>query len=280
MSEPDAAKLALDGTYRQRLLVRDDLLKRHHLDLKRRYAELHPDGAEYDAFETTAHEQIDFWEGRLVESSFIYFVQSGEHGLIKIGLSNGPMRRLPELQTGNPDELLLRHVIPGDRAVEASLHQRFEPARIRGEWFGREYLPVIAAFAGGVADRMLQAYDGSGAPPQLVGGDVRSPTEIDRIRADIERLWLAGHDIEAISRFLWLGEAEVEQQLEVMRKLSIYDVARPGGYDSREGRIVAMRAKPRRRRRRPKRTTSDGRHYWVPPDGGGLEKRSSRDATL
>lgn len=68
-------------------------------------------------------------------------MQSGEEGPIKIGISNRPQRRAPELQTGNPHELPLRHVVPGDRAMENRLHRRFEPARIRGEWFGREYLP-------------------------------------------------------------------------------------------------------------------------------------------
>jgi hypothetical protein len=252
MGEAEAAAMALDGVYRQRLRVRDDFLGRHSLDLRRSYAELRPGSAGFDVFGTAAPEQLDFWKSRLDDPTFIYFIQSGEHGPIKIGLSNGPNRRLPQLQTGNPDELLLRHVIPGDLGVERKLHQRFEPARIRGEWFGREYLPVIAAFAGGLADRMVHAYDGSGSPPRLIGGDVRAPTELDRMRKEIERLWLAGHEIPAIARFTWLNEEDVEQQLEEMRDLSIYDVRRPGGFDIREGRLVAIRSKPRRRRRRPK----------------------------
>jgi Meiotically Up-regulated Gene 113 (MUG113) protein len=251
MDESDAAALALDGNYHQRLRVRDDLFRRHRLVLERLYAELHPGGAGFGVFETIAPEQLDFWVQRLNNPTFIYFIQSGEDGPIKIGLSNRPERRVPELQTGNPRELLMRHVIPGNLAVEQQLHQRFEPARIRGEWFGREYLPVIIAFAGGLADRMVHAYDGSGVPPRLTGGDVRTAAELDRIRADIERLWLAGHDTTAIARLTWFTEEEVEQQLTEMREVGIYDVHRPGGFDIRGGRLVAYRSKwPRRRRPR------------------------------
>jgi Meiotically up-regulated gene 113 len=264
MNAHEAAALALDGTYRQRLLVRDDQLKRHHDDLRRSYTELRPNSAPFDVFDTSAPEQLDFWRSRLRDPAFIYFIQSGEHGPIKIGFSNKPTRRVPELQTGNPDELLLRHVIPGDLTVERKLHERFEPARIRGEWFGREYLPVIAAFAAGLADNMVHAYDGSGSPPRLIGGDVRTAAELDRIRAEIERLWLAGHELAAIARYMWMDEEDIALQLEEMRELSIYDVNRPGGYDIREGRLVAMRAKPRRRRSRKRPPAKDG-HLWLPP---------------
>jgi Meiotically up-regulated gene 113 len=259
MSDHEAAALALDGSYKKRLLVREDQLRGHHEDLARSYAELHPGGAAFDAFDTSAPEQLKFWTSRLRDPTFIYFIQSGEHGPIKIGYSNKPARRVPELQTGNPDELLLRHIIPGDLMVERKLHERFEPARIRGEWFGREYLPVIAAFAGGLADSMVHAYDGSGIPPRLVGGEVRAPSELDRIRGDIERLWLTGHDLATIAEFLWIDEEDIALQLAEMRELSIYDVNRPGGYDIREGRLVAMRSKPRKRWRPKRAPTKPGR---------------------
>jgi hypothetical protein len=260
MSERQAAALALDDTYYERRRVRDDLLQRHGVELRRRYAELRPSATSLDVFDTRAPEQLDFWTGRLPNSTFIYFIQSGEHGPIKIGLSDKPTRRLRQLQTGNPDELLLRHVIPGDLGGEKKLHTRFEPARIRGEWFGKDYLPVIAAFAGGVADRMVQAYDGSGAPPRLIGGDVRSDTELGSLRTEIERMWLAGHEVTEIARYLWLDQEEVEQQLGEMSGTTIYDVRRPGGYDYREGRIVPIRSKPRRRRRRLKPTPEPTQH--------------------
>jgi hypothetical protein len=224
MDEFGAARLAMGGNYRQRLRVREDLFARHAEMLERRYGELHANGPGLLDFETGADEQIEFWSEKLPDTRFVYFIQDGENGPIKIGLSNEPDKRIGKLQTGNPRELFLRHVIPGDRAVEHQLHDRFEPARVRGEWFGREYLPVIVAFAGGMAHRMLESYDGSGQPPRLIGGDVRSRSELDRIRADIERLVLAGHDRRTIAELTWLDENDVHDQLREMRKLGTYDL--------------------------------------------------------
>lgn len=249
MREDDAARLAMDGNYWQRRRVRQDMLHRNALVLRRRYAELHPAGVASNVFDTQAPDQLKFWRSRLTSPEYVYFIQSGPDGPVKIGLSNKPERRINQLQTGNPDELVMRHVIPGSLEVEQRLHQRFEPARIRGEWFGREYLPVILAFAGGLADRMLHAYDGSGNPPILVGGDVRTEQEIDRIRRDIERLWLVGHDVEAIAEFTWLEPGEVEQQLEQMRQSPIWDVQTRGGVWWYRGRVVAHGPQPRGRRR-------------------------------
>jgi hypothetical protein len=224
MDEFDAARLAMDGNYRQRLRVREDLFARHADMLERRYRELHPNRPGLTEFDTGADDQIEFWATNLPDTRFVYFIQDGENGPVKIGLSNEPDKRISKLQTGNPRELFLRHVIPGDRAVENQLHKRFEPARIRGEWFGREYLPVIVAFAGGLANRMLENYDGSRQAPRLIGGDVRSPTELDRIRADIERLVVAGHDHKTIAELTWLDEREIQTQVREMRKAGIYDL--------------------------------------------------------
>jgi Meiotically up-regulated gene 113 len=155
--------------------------------------ELDPSSTRHSLFDTQAPEQIEFWNENLPKSDFIYFIQSGVSGPVKIGLSKTPVQRVSKLQTGNPRDLILRHVIPGDRGVESELHDRFKPARIRGEWFGRAYLSVILTFAAGLADEMVQAYDGSGNVPRLTHGEVRTASEIERIRQDIERLRRDGH---------------------------------------------------------------------------------------
>jgi hypothetical protein len=243
----------LDGNLRQRRRVRADLLKRHRLDLERRYAELNPSGAGFGVFNTTAPEQRDFWTSRLEDPTFIYFIQSGEDGPIKIGFSNRPDRRLPELQTAIPRNSYCATSSPATRLSSVSYTRASNQREIRGEWFGREYLPLIITFAGGLADRMLQTYDGSGVPPRLIGGEVRTSSELARIRADIERLWLAGFDVPVIARYTWLDAEEVEAQLEEMRGLEIYDVHRKGGFDVRAGRSVAYRS------RRPRRASRSGR---------------------
>ncbi|MDP9223823.1 MAG: hypothetical protein M3P18_08185, partial [Actinomycetota bacterium] len=118
MDDDPAAGLAMDGNYRLRRLVREDMFRRHSIALQRRYIELHPGGADLGVWETHAPEQLSFWESRLTSADYVYFIQSGLDGPVKIGRSIKPKRRLPQLQTGNPDELILRHVIPGDPAVE------------------------------------------------------------------------------------------------------------------------------------------------------------------
>jgi hypothetical protein len=64
MNEDEAAALALDGNYHQRLAVRKDQLRSHRLALEKRYAELHPNGPGFGVFETTAPEQLAFWRER------------------------------------------------------------------------------------------------------------------------------------------------------------------------------------------------------------------------
>ena len=96
---------------------------------------------------------------------------------------------------------------------------------------------------------MIHAYDGSGHPPLLTAGDVRTPAEIQRIRKDIERLWRVGHTVERIAEYTWLEVEQVEQQLSEMRAAGIWDVHTQGGYWSYGDRVVARAPRPRARRR-------------------------------
>ena len=66
----------------------------------------------------------------------IYFVQAGEGGPIKIGLTvNRLGMRLANLRVGCPQELKFLGYVPGGRATERELQERFEAYRVRGEWF-------------------------------------------------------------------------------------------------------------------------------------------------
>lgn len=65
----------------------------------------------------------------------IYFIQCGENGLIKIGYSYSPEKRLSELQTGSPIPLKILTTIPGDIDSEFKLHKQFDDFRANGEWF-------------------------------------------------------------------------------------------------------------------------------------------------
>jgi hypothetical protein len=77
-------------------------------------------------------------------SSFVYFLQRIPDGPIKIGWTDDPGRRVAELQTGSAEELMLRALIPGGRAEETQLHEKFASARMLGEWF--RPVPELLAF--------------------------------------------------------------------------------------------------------------------------------------
>lgn len=68
------------------------------------------------------------------QQSYIYFIRA-ESGPIKIGRANNPVSRYFSLQTAHWEKLILLGCISGGPAQEREWHNRFEEARIRGEWF-------------------------------------------------------------------------------------------------------------------------------------------------
>ena len=66
---------------------------------------------------------------------YVYFIQAGEDGPIKIGFAKHVGARLSTLQTDNHCELRILGVCNGDRDCEARTHQQFRMDHIRGEWF-------------------------------------------------------------------------------------------------------------------------------------------------
>ena len=70
------------------------------------------------------------------DSQKVYFMRQGDFGPIKIGWTTTTMkRRLHTLKVASPWPLVVLLVIPGDRALESSLHEKFSHLRLRGEWF-------------------------------------------------------------------------------------------------------------------------------------------------
>lgn len=67
---------------------------------------------------------------------WIYFIQAGEAGPVKIGVATNVHVRIATLQTGHHEELRLLVAIPEQGSNhEAGLHHMFAAHRIRGEWF-------------------------------------------------------------------------------------------------------------------------------------------------
>ena len=73
----------------------------------------------------------------------IYFIKATVSQAIKIGYSANPEKRLSELQTGNPDKLLLLGTIRGNVDVEAQLHAQFVQHRLEGEWFSGDVIEKV-----------------------------------------------------------------------------------------------------------------------------------------
>ncbi len=77
----------------------------------------------------------------------IYFIQEddGQERYVKIGRIDDPevdkystkrlIERITELQVGNPRKFKIRAIIKGGKREEDMLHDKFEGAAIRGEWF-------------------------------------------------------------------------------------------------------------------------------------------------
>lgn len=83
---------------------------------------------------------------------WLYFVQMGDSGPIKVGRAVYPLKRLAELQTGNPVPLRLLAASEGGGRLEAGVHRALWEGRIgETEWF--EPMAVWDFFIeGGVAD--------------------------------------------------------------------------------------------------------------------------------
>jgi hypothetical protein len=76
--------------------------------------------------------------------TWVYAIQQGEDGPIKIGSAKDPDERLATLQCGNPQKLIGVAAWEAPLAHERALHGAFSHLRIRGEWF--EPTPVLLKF--------------------------------------------------------------------------------------------------------------------------------------
>jgi len=76
---------------------------------------------------------VDGYNGR---EGYVYFVQQGKSGPIKIGFSkNGWRSRLSAIQVGNPYQLDMIKAVKGDRKLETKIHSKFNKFKMVGEWF-------------------------------------------------------------------------------------------------------------------------------------------------
>lgn len=66
----------------------------------------------------------------------VYFLKEVDGVHIKIGTADDPYKRIGQLQTGNPRQLIIVATIDGDETKERELHRKFASQRIgQTEWF-------------------------------------------------------------------------------------------------------------------------------------------------
>lgn len=78
--------------------------------------------------------------------AFVYFIQSG--GFIKIGVAVNVLKRVKDLQTGNPNNIsLVAHINARSKqhaySIENQLHRKFASYNKTGEWFHRKIIPKM-----------------------------------------------------------------------------------------------------------------------------------------
>jgi hypothetical protein len=109
----------------------------------------------------TSHtiDTLDYWRRNNAATMFVYFIQEGTDGPLKIGEAVNPVKRLEQMQTGNPRHLRVAAVILAGRSTEWQLHGYWRhKAWIRGEWFGRGHHEDIIARAVQIADAQIEAH--------------------------------------------------------------------------------------------------------------------------
>jgi hypothetical protein len=99
------------------------------------YAALVPEEIEPAHAEQPEHERRRQLHERTDDLTFVYFIQAGIGGPIKIGIARSVANRLKSLQTSHPEPLTVLAVMPSGPSVERALHDRFAANRLRGEWF-------------------------------------------------------------------------------------------------------------------------------------------------
>jgi hypothetical protein len=118
--------------------------KKHHIPIKT-----------LDGKPTIVKDDLIKWYSELVsddsilKEGFIYFIQNGESGPIKIGFTTNIPIRISILQNSTPFQLRLLNSIEGTILDEQKMQKRFEKYRIKNEWFspGKELIDFIISIS-------------------------------------------------------------------------------------------------------------------------------------
>lgn len=80
---------------------------------------------------------------------FVYVAKESTSGRFKIGISKNPEHRIKQLNTGNPEKLILIHAYLATEAGNQSeqlAHKLFDEHRLHGEWFSNVDLNLLPSY--------------------------------------------------------------------------------------------------------------------------------------
>jgi len=93
----------------------------------------------HDDDDTAQYHQRNDWQCELLSfdrnHEWVYLIEAQGTGLVKIGISINPDRRVKQLQTTSPAKLRLVSAFYGTINCERRLHSRFAEHNVQGEWF-------------------------------------------------------------------------------------------------------------------------------------------------
>ena len=115
-------------------------------------------------------------------------------GLVRENEAKSSADRTQEHQTGNPRELFLHHVIlsPCISYLETTMHGRFEPWRVSGEWFN---------LSAADCDRAIKEATSYAAQLAPVKGQLERIEEVKVTPTDVSKLDPTEHDLELASTY-------------------------------------------------------------------------------
>lgn len=105
--------------------------------------------------------------------SYIYFIGEEDEGCVKIGKAKDPIKRLCNMQVGNPRRLRVERLLVGDREAEGLLHDLWSEYAVLSdrakanktikpgtEWFRSEIRPKLFPIVSEAAKRQIEIIEG------------------------------------------------------------------------------------------------------------------------
>ena len=101
----------------------------------RETARQHPRFLQLLIEELRSEKKIREYMGHKQTPAFVYFIQQGADGPIKIGATRSIEKRIKTPQTGSHVALSVLAVVPGGFELERDLHHELMEHQLEGEWF-------------------------------------------------------------------------------------------------------------------------------------------------